>query len=50
MSARRKTVRPPGSDKDREFERLLRKASRLVGPPQPLSWIKLPQSTQGKPK
>jgi hypothetical protein len=49
MSARRKAIRPPVPDKDLEFERLLRLASRLQGPPQPLPRIKTPHGKQGKP-
>jgi hypothetical protein len=49
MSARRKSLRPPEPDKDREFERLLRRASRLIGPPQPLPRAKTPQDKLGKP-
>jgi hypothetical protein len=49
MSARRKAIRTLDSDKDREFERLLRKASRLMGPPQPLLRVKTSHEKHGKP-
>ena len=49
MPARRKAIRSLESDKDREFETLLRRASRLMGPPQPSPRIKTPQGKQVKP-
>jgi hypothetical protein len=49
MPARRKAIRPLESNKDREFETLLRMASRLMGPSQPLPRIKTPQGKPGKP-
>jgi transcriptional regulator with XRE-family HTH domain len=42
MPARRRALRPLESGKERQFERLLRRASRLQRPPQPLHRIKTP--------
>jgi len=49
MPVRHMALRPLESDKDREFETLLRMASRLMGPSQPLPRIKTPQGKPGKP-
>jgi hypothetical protein len=49
MPARRTAHRSLESEKDREFEKLLRTASRLQGTPQPFPRIKAPRNTNGKP-
>jgi hypothetical protein len=49
MPARRKAHRPRESEKDREFEKLLRAASRLQGSPRTLPRIKTPRSEPNKP-
>ena len=49
MPARRKAHRPRESEKDREFEKLLRATSRLQGTPRTLPRIKTPRSEPNKP-
>jgi len=49
MPARRKAYRLRDSEKDREFEKLLREASRLQSAPQPIPRIEAPRSKHGKP-
>ena len=44
MPARRKVRRPRELEKDREFEKILRAASRLQGIPRRLPRIKAPRS------
>jgi hypothetical protein len=47
MPARRKAPRPRASEKDREFDKLLRAASRLQGTPEALPRIKAPRGKRG---
>lgn len=49
MPAHRKAYRPRDSERDREFEELLRSASRLKSTPQPVPRSKAPRSRHGKP-
>jgi hypothetical protein len=49
MPARRKARGRSRSKKDQQFEKLLRRASRLLGTPQPLPLIKTPRSKHGEP-
>ncbi len=49
MPARRKAHHPPEFEKDREFEKLLRAASRLQSTPRTFPRIKTPRSKSNKP-
>ncbi len=49
MPPRRKALRPRESEKDREFEKLLRAASRLQSTPRTIPRIKTPRSKPNRP-